>query len=160
VPDTAPLIFEQVLGSLRPVNGPATIATKAVQGRCVVKITKMNRNQRRRGFYWVMLDVAAEVLCDKTGRPWDADLLHVTLKDALRLGETWTTPSGRKVFKPRSTSDRAMTEAERSAWVERCKSALSVWCEVEIVQLMDEVRARGFNEEESNDKHNHGSRHR
>ncbi len=146
--DAAPLIFEQVLGTLRPVNEPARIATKAVVGRCVVKITKMNRNQRRRGFYWVMLDVAAEVLRDATDQPWDAELLHDDLKKMLKLGQTLTTPSGREVFKPRSTSDRAMTEAERAAWLERCKVTLSLWCGVEIVELMNEVRARGFNEED------------
>lgn len=148
MPDSAPLIFEQVLGALRPVNDAAVIATRAVQGRCVVKITRMTRNQRRRGFYWVMLAVAAEVLRDRTDDPWDADVLHDELKKALRLGQTWTTPSGREVFKPRSTSDRAMSEAERSAWLERCKTTLSLWCQVEIVHLMDEVRARGFNEED------------
>ena len=141
--DIAPLIFERTaLNTLRPFNRPAVDAMKGVSGKVVVKLTAMRRNQRRRAFYWVMLDVCAEVLRDKTGRPWDAELLHDTLKEALGLGEKWTTPSGRVVFKPYSTSDRAMNEVERTRWLERCKAALSQWCEVPIDDLMEETRQR------------------
>lgn len=141
--ESPPLIFERSpIGHLRPVNGAATQAMQGLEGRCVVKLTGMRRNQRRRAFYWVMLDVAAEVLRDKTGNPWDAELLHGTLKEALGLGETWTTPSGRKVFRARSTSDRAMNEVERTQWLERCRHALSQWTEVPVEDLMAEARAR------------------
>ncbi len=141
--DDAPLIFERTgIGTLRPVNGAAVTAVRGITGRVKAKLTGMNRNQRRRAFYWVMLDVAAEVLTDKTGNPWDAELLHGTLKEALDLGDTWTTPSGRKVFKPRSTSDKAMNEVERTQWLERCKRALSIWCEVPVDDLMAEAKAR------------------
>ena len=141
--DDAPLIFEKTaIGTLRPVNGAATTAVRGIKGRVKAKLTGMNRNQRRRAFYWVLLDICAEVLADKTGNPWDAELLHDTLKEALNLGETWTTPSGRKVFKPRSTSDKAMNEVERAQWLERCKRALSIWCEVPVEDLMAEAKAR------------------
>lgn len=148
--ETAPLIFEKTgIGTLRPVNGAATEAMKALAGRCTVKLGGMRRNQRRRAFYWVMLDVAAEVLRDKTGRPWDAELLHDTLKEALGLGEQWQTPSGRVVFKAQSTSDRAMNEVERTHWLERCKAALSQWCEVEVDDLMAEAKSRWPDEGET-----------
>jgi hypothetical protein len=141
--DDPPLIFEATtIGTLRPVNGAAVTAVRGINGRVKAKLTGMNRNQRRRAFYWVMLDVAAEVLTDKTGDPWDGKLLHDKLKEALNLGETWTTPSGRKVFKPRSTSDKAMNEVERTQWLERCKRALSIWCEVPVDDLMAEAKAR------------------
>lgn len=146
--DTPPLICEKVLGSLRPVNKAATDAFKAVNGRCVVKITKMTRNQRRRGFYWTLLDVVAEVLRDRTNTPWDAETLHDELRKTLRLfdGPALKTPAGREVFKLKSTADRNMTEAERAHWTTRVVNYCEHLTGVEARTLIDEVRARGGGE--------------
>lgn len=141
--DAPPLLGQVVLSRIVPMNDVAQDALKACEGLHIkFKITKSGANERRRGFYWVMLSVAAEALTDATGDPWDSELLHDELKRVLKLGDEWTTPSGRKVFKKRSTSNRAMTEAERARWVDRCAHALSHWLKVEITQLMDEARAR------------------
>ena len=149
--DSAPLIAEQVLGSLRPVNKAAQDAFKAVNGRCVVKLTKMTRNQRRRGFYFTLLDVVSEVLRDRTNTPWDAETLHDELRKILRLydGPPLKTPSGREVFKLKSTSDRSMTEAERAHWTDRVVAYCEHLTGVEAKTLIDEVRARGGGEIET-----------
>jgi len=47
-------------------------------------------------------------------RSVDAELLHYEAKRALKLGKHLYTPSGREIFKPASTADRAMDESERA----------------------------------------------
>ena len=140
--DTPPLIFEKRFGALHPANTYAAEVMKAISGQCRVEIKKAGANERRRGFYWTMLDVAAEALTDATGDPWDQKLLHDELKRRLNLGIKFTTPSGQEVFKPRSTSNREMQEHERADWTDRCAKVLSQWLQVEIVALMNEARAR------------------
>ena len=141
--ETAPLIFEKVLGTLRPVNGPAKEAMAAINGKCVVKLTRMTRNQRRRGFYWTFLDVVAEVLRDTTGTPWDAETLHDDLRERLGLGEWLISPSGRKKFKPLSTSDKSMNEVDRAHWTNRVVTYCEHFTGIEAHTLINEVRARG-----------------
>lgn len=140
--DKPPLIFVTRFGALHPVNTAAREAVKALAGECRVEIKRSGANERRRGFYWVMLDVAAEALTDRTGFHWDQETLHNELKRRLGLGEEFVTPSGHKVFKPASTSNRAMTEPERARWTDRCANILSHWLECPIVDLMDEARRR------------------
>lgn len=141
--DRPPMLGKVVLGRIVPTNDVGTDAIKACEGLNIrFEIKKSGANERRRGFYWVMLSVAAGALTDATGDPWDSELLHDELKIRLKLGDEWTTPSGHTVFKRRSTSNRAMTEAERARWVDRCAGTLSVWIGCEITQLMDETRAR------------------
>lgn len=148
--DSPPLICIGQFGVLQPKNGAARDAIKAMNGlECRIEIKRSGANERRRGFYFVMLDVAAEALTDATGFHWDQKLLHEELKRRLNLGETYVTPSGHKVFKPRSTSNRAMNEAERSDWTNRCAAVLSTWLNVEIVGLMNEARRRNGDSEEA-----------
>lgn len=141
--ESPPLIFAKSFGALRPANKAAEDALKAIPDgkRVRVRITGLTANERRRGFYFTMLAVAAQALADRTGNPWDAQLLHHELKIVLKLGDEFTTPSGRVVFKARSTSNRAMPELERSEWTSRCAAVLSRWLEVPIADLMDAVRA-------------------
>jgi hypothetical protein len=141
--DTAPLLFASRFGQLQPINDVARDAVKALNGmQCRAEIKKSGANQQRRAFYFVMLSAAAEALTDMTGQPWDSDLLHDELKRRLKLGVTFTTPSGVEVFKPQSTSNRAMTEPERAHWTDRCAHVLSVWIGCEINELLDEARRR------------------
>jgi hypothetical protein len=140
--DSPPLLFVPRFGALHPANTAAREAVKALSGECRIEIKRSGANQRRRSFYWVMLDVAAEALTDKTGFAFDQELLHLELKRRLGLGEEFTTPNGHRIFKPRSTSDRAMTEPERARWTDRCANVLSHWLGVEINELMNEARRR------------------
>lgn len=141
--DKPSLMFEVRFGSLHPINSAAKEAIKVIPpGPVRVEIKRTRANEARRGFYWVMLDVAAEGLTDATGFVWDQELLHNELKRRLGLGERFATPSGHEVFKPRSTSNRAMTEPERARWTDRCANILSHWLGCEITELMDEARRR------------------
>lgn len=141
--DKPPLLCEVRFGALQPVNTAAKEAIKAIPGGQVrIEIKRTRANERRRGLYWVMLDVAAEAMTDKTGFPFDQELLHNTLKQKLGLGEEFRTPSGHVIFKPKSTSNRAMTEPERARWTDRCSNVLSHWLGVEMHELMDEARRR------------------
>ncbi len=140
--DSPPLLFAPRFGALHPVNSAAREAMKALVGECRVEIKRSGANERRRGFYWIMLDVAAEALTDRTGFPFDQELLHNELKRRLELGETFETPNGSKIFKARSTSNRAMTEPERARWTDRCANVLSHWLGCEITELMNEARRR------------------
>jgi len=142
--DKPPLLGEVRFGALHPTNTAAKAALLACPSSRPVRfeIKATGANEARRGFYWVMLDVAAEALTDATGFAWDQELLHNELKRRLELGDTFTTPSGSKVFKPKSTSNRAMTEPERARWTDRCANVLSHWLGVEIAELMNEARRR------------------
>ena len=141
--DKPPLLFTVRFGALHPTNTAAKEAVKAIPpGEVRVEIKRTRANERRRGFYWTMLDVAAEALTDATGFAWDQETLHNELKRRLDLGDRFTTPSGHEVFKPRSTSNRAMTEPERARWTDRCANVLSHWLRCEIGELMDEARRR------------------
>lgn len=141
--DKPPLLCEVRFGALHPVNTAARDAIKVIPpGPVRIEIKRTRANEARRGFYWVMLDVAAEAMTDTTGFPFDQELLHQTLKQKLGLGQTFTTPSGHTIFKPQSTSNRAMTEPERARWTDRCANVLSHWLGCEITELMDEARCR------------------
>lgn len=138
-----PLMFEARFGALHPINTAAREAVKAIPtGPVRIEIKRTRANERRRGFYWIMLDVAAEAMTDSTGFPFDQELLHQTIKQKLGLGQTYTTPSGHTIFKAQSTSNRAMTEPERARWTDRCANVLSHWLGCEISELMDEARRR------------------
>ncbi len=138
-----PLLGKVQFGRIVPSNVAASHALAALDGMTIrFEVKKSNANQRRRNFYWAMLTVASEAMTDATGFPFDEELLHATLKKKLGLGETFKTPSGHTIFKPQSTSNRAMTENERARWTDRCANVLSHWLGVEVTALMDEARAR------------------
>jgi len=143
VSDKPPLLGKVSFGRLVPTNGAATDALGALEGTAVrFEIKRSGANQRRRGFYWAMLDVASEALTDRSGFHFDAETLHNELKRRLELGETFTTPSGHKVFKPQSTSNVAMPENERARWTDRACVVLSHWLGVEVAALLDEAGAK------------------
>ena len=136
-----PLLFTKQLGSLRPANKAAETALAAIVGTVRVRVTRVNRNQRRRAFYWVMLQVAAQALHDQHAIDLDAELLHDVLRKKLGLGTEIVLPSGEVIFKPRSTSDKAMNEVDRAQWTDRASNALARWLGVPVNVLMDEARA-------------------
>lgn len=142
--DEQPLLFRKsaIGGKLEPVNAAAADAVRAIQGTCRVRITRVTANQRRRALYWVILQVAAEALSDRTDAHLDAELLHDLLKRKLMLGEEIRLPSGDVIFKPRSTSDKSMSEPDRARWLERCSGVLANWLGVPMATLLDEARAK------------------
>ena len=112
--DTAPLVFETHLGMLRPANAAAETAMHAIKGRVRVEIKGGVANQRRRGLYWSVAALVVPLLNDAHGLTLDEQDLHDITREKLRIGETINLPSGDTYFKPRSTSNRAMNEADRA----------------------------------------------
>ena len=141
--DRPPLMFEVRFGALHPINTAARDAVKAIPpGPVRIEIKRTRSNERRRGFYWIMLDVAADAMTDRTGFHFDQETLHDELKKRLGLCDQFTTPSGHTIYKLHSTSNRAMTEPDRARWTDRCANVLSHWLGCEISELMDEARRR------------------
>ena len=139
--DTPPLIFAKRLGGLMPVNPAAREAMKGIDGQCVVKITRANRNQRRRSLYWIVTGIVADLLNDMHGLSLtDADL-HDIIRDKLGMYEDTVLPSGDVHRKRKSTSDKAMAEPERAAFTDKAFAVYSQWIGVPVETLTDEARA-------------------
>lgn len=80
--DSEPLLFKVVLGSLRPLNGAADDALKAITDGSLVRveIKRTQGNLKRMAWYWVMLKIALENLADAFDGPMTTKMLHKWLK--------------------------------------------------------------------------------
>ena len=139
--DTPPLIFEAHLGMLRPVNRSAAEAMREIKGRVHVTIKGGRANQRRRGLYWSVAALVVPLLNDAHGMTLDDQDLHDITRDKLRLYDEIKLPSGDVLRKRRSTSNRAMNEADRAAFTDRALALWSTWCGVDVSTLRAEAEA-------------------
>ena len=139
--DQAPLIFERRLGMLSPVNPAAHAAVEAIEGRCVVKITRANRNQRRRSLYLIVVGIVAGILNDMHDTTLTDDDLHDIIRKKLKMYDEIPLPSGEVHIKLRSTSDKAMTEPERAEFTNRAFHVFSLWTGVDAETLRREGEA-------------------
>ncbi len=139
--ETAPLIFTKRLGGLFPVNPAARAAVEAVEGRCVVKITRATRNQRRRSLYWIVAGIVTGLLNDMHGLTLTDNDLHDLTRKKLGLVERIALPSGEVFERLRSTSDRAMQEPERAAYTTKAFAVWSAWVGVPVDTLTNEAEA-------------------
>ena len=137
--DTAPLVFETHLGMLRPANAAAETAMHAIKGRVRVEIKGGVANQRRRGLYWSVAALVVPLLNDAHGLTLDEQDVHDITREKMRIGETINLPSGDTYFKPRSTSNRAMNEADRAAFTDRALHLWSTWTGVDVTTLRAEA---------------------
>lgn len=140
MPDKAPLIFEARLGMLKPANKAAETAMQEVKGRVTVKISGGKANQRRRGLYWAVCSLVVPLLNEAHGLTLDDDDLHDITRDKLKLFDEVTLPSGDIHRKRRSTSNRAMNEAERAEYTDKALQLWSTWVGVPVETLRDEAR--------------------
>ncbi len=139
--DEAPLIFAPRLGMLAPVNPAAREALKALDGQCVVKITRATRNQRRRSLYWIVTGIVAGILNDLHGLTLSDQDLHDIIRKKLGLFDELTLPSGDVHVKLRSTSDRAMAEPERAAFTTKAFETYERWTGIPVDTLTREAEA-------------------
>lgn len=140
--DAAPLIFETHLGMLRPANAAAETAMREIKGRVRVEIKGGTANQRRRGLYWSVAALVVPLLNEAHGLTLDEDDLHDITRDKLKLyHEPQKLPSGEVYRKRRSTSNRAMNEAERAEYTTRALHLWSVWTGVDVTTLREEAEA-------------------
>lgn len=137
--DKAPLLFEPHLAMLRPANKVAEDALRMLSGRVRVEIKGGVANQRRRSLYWAVAALVVPLLNDSHGMTLDEQDLHDITRQKLGVGEWQELPSGDRRFKPASTSNRAMNEAERAAYTDRALSLWSTWCGVDVATLRQEA---------------------
>ncbi len=139
--DKAPLYFDVRLGGLFPANAVAHEAMQEVKGRVRVTMTGGKANQRRRGLYWSVCALVVPLLNDLHDMTLDEDDLHDITRDKLKLVERITLPSGDVHLKRRSTSNRAMNEADRAEFTTKALDLWSKWTGVDVTTLRDEALA-------------------
>ena len=137
--DTPPLIFETHLGMLRPATPYAEAAMRQIQGRVRVDIKGGRANQRRRGLYWVIAAQVTELLNRKHGLDLTEAELHDKTREKLGLFDDVRLPSGDRIVRHHSTSNRAMNEAERAAYTDKALDLWSGWVGIDVTTLRDEA---------------------
>jgi hypothetical protein len=141
MPDRAPLLFEARLGGLFPANKVAESALQEIKGKVRVTITGGVANQRRRGLYRVVLDLAVPLLNEQYRLTLDEDDLHDILRTKLHLYDEIKLPSGEVHRKLKSTSNRAMNEHDRAEYTDAALRLLSTWLGVDVAILKHEAEA-------------------
>lgn len=138
--DSPPLLFEVRLGMLKPANRAAEEAMREIKGRVRCEIKGGTANQRRRGLYWSVASLVAPLLNDMHGLTLDEQDLHDITRDKLRLYDEQVLPSGEVYRRRRSTSNRAMNEAQRADYTTRALHLWSTWCGIDVTTLQEEAR--------------------
>jgi hypothetical protein len=137
--ETAPLYFTVRLGGLFPASAKAEEAMREIKGKVRVEIKGGTANQRRRGLYWSIAALVAPLLNQQYGLTIDEDDLHDITRDKLKLYDEVVLPSGEIHRKRRSTSNRAMNEAERAEYTDKALHLWSTWTGVEVTALREEA---------------------
>lgn len=137
--DKAPLLFEARLGGLFPINAAAQEALREIKGRVRCEIKGGIANQRRRGLYWLVAALVVPLLNDAHGMTLDEQDLHDITRTKLRLFDEIKLPAGDVYRKLRSTSNRAMNEAERADYTNRAFDLWSRWTGVDVETLRTEA---------------------
>ena len=137
--DKAPLLFDARLGGLFPANRAAEEALREIKGRVRCTITGGKANQRRRGLYWLCAALVAPLLNQQYNLTLDEDDLHDITRDKLKLFDEIKLPSGDIHRKRRSTSNRAMNEADRAEFTDRALALWSTWSGVDVTTLRREA---------------------
>lgn len=139
--DKAPLLFETRLGMLKPANAAAENAMRDIKGRVRIEIKGGVANQRRRGLYWSVAALVVPLLNDLHKMTLDEQDLHDITRQKLKLCDEIILPSGEVHYKLRSTSNRAMNEAERADYTDRALNLWSMWTGVDVTTLRQEAMA-------------------
>ena len=136
--DKAPLYFVARLGMLAPANRTAEEAMHDIKGRVRVEIRGGVANQRRRGLYWSVAALVAPLLNQANNLTLDEQDLHDVTRMKLRMFDEIALPSGDIHRKLRSTSNRAMNEADRADFTTKALALWSQWTGVAVETLRDE----------------------
>ncbi len=138
--DKAPLVFEARLGGLFPANMVAECAMREIRGRVTIKgISGGIANQKRRSLYWVLAGIVCGLLNDKHTMTLTEQDLHDIMRDKFGMYDALTLPSGDSKKRYWSTSNRAMNEADRAEYLNRCIAVWSTWTGVDVVALRNEA---------------------
>ena len=112
---------------------------REVKGKVRVTITGGIANQRRRGLYWLVAALVIPLLNEQHNMALDEDDLHDITREKLRLYDETTRPSGEVHHKLRSTSNRAMNEADRAEYTDKAFAIWSKWTGVDVETLRREA---------------------
>jgi hypothetical protein len=137
--DKPPLLFQVRLGGLFPANAAAEQAMQEVRGRVAITIKGGIANQRRRGLYWLVASLVVPLLNEAHNMTLDEADLHDITREKLRLYDEQVLPSGEVYRKLRSTSNRAMNEADRAEYTNRAFDLWSRWTGVPVETLKAEA---------------------
>lgn len=137
--DKPPLLFDAHLGMLRPANAAAETALREIRGRVRVEIRGGVANQRRRGLYWLVAALVVPLLNQAHGLTLDDQDLHDITREKLRMYDEITLPSGDRFKRLRSTSNRAMNEAERADFTDKALHLWATWTGVDVTTLRREA---------------------
>lgn len=137
--DKAPLYFTARLGMLAPANRAAEDAMKDITGTVKAVLTGGKANQRRRGLYWVLVSIVTPILNDMHGMTLTDDDIHDIMRDKLGMFDAVTLPSGEVHHKRHSTSNRAMNEADRADYLNKCIAIWSTWTGIDVTTLTAEA---------------------
>lgn len=136
--DRAPLYFSARLGGLFPANAAAEDAMKDITGTVKAVLTGGKANQRRRSLFWVLVSIVTPILNDLHGMTLTDEDLHDIMRDKLGMFDEVTLPSGEVHRKRHSTSNRAMNEADRADYLNKCIAIWSTWTGIEVNTLTAE----------------------
>lgn len=143
--DTEPLLFKIQLGTLRPVNGAASDAMKAVgNGETIkVEIKRTRGNVKRMAWYWVMLKIALDNLEDAFDGPMTTKALHKWLKrEAGHAKPIRSVKTGEIIdYDYDSIAFHNMPENERAEFVDFASKKLAARLGVDPHLLVDEAKA-------------------
>jgi hypothetical protein len=137
--DKAPLYFTRRLGMLYPANRAAEDALREISGTVRVTMTGGKANQRRRSLYWVLVSIVTPILNDMHRMTLTDDDLHDIMRDKLGMYQEVTLPSGEIHRKRHSTRNRAMNEADRADYLNKCIAIWSTWTGIDVSTLTAEA---------------------
>lgn len=137
--DKAPLYFTARLGMLAPANRAAEEAMREITGTVRATLTGGKANQRRRSLYWVLVSIVTPILNDMHNMTLTDDDLHDIMRDKLGMFDELTLPSGEVHRKRWSTSNRAMNEADRADYLNKCIAIWSTWTGIDVTTLTAEA---------------------
>lgn len=139
--EASPLLFTARLGMLAPANVAAENAMREIRGKVRVTIKGGAANERRRGLYWSVAALVVPLLNQAHNLTLDETDLHSITREKLRLYDESILPSGEVYHKLRSTSNRAMNEAERAEFTDKALQLWSTWVGVDVTTLRREAEA-------------------
>lgn len=137
--DRAPLLFQTRLGMLAPANRAAEEAMREIKGKVRVEIKGGMANERRRGLYWSCAHLVVPLLNEAHGMTLTEQDLHDITRQKLGIGSWLELPSGERFFRPASTGNRAMNEAERAEYTDKALQLWSTWTGVDVTTLREEA---------------------
>ena len=143
--DSEPLLFKAVLGTLRPLNGAASDAVKAIADGTMVRIEikRTQGNTRRMAWYWVMLKIALDNLADAFDGPMTTKMLHKWLKrEAGHAVPIRSKKTGEIIdYDYDSIAFHTMPENERAEFIDFAAAKLAARLGCDPMELTTEARA-------------------